>query len=120
MRSRVLLSKIKELLSPPEFLPNPFLCSQIASSKRVSVSIIASLPVLRTFRASYDEIMECCRRSPFLDVIRSHFISPNFEIRPQCIVLRQASSVGSAFEVRDFIHSLKGDVSFGAFPTNDG
>jgi hypothetical protein len=43
----------------------------------------------------------------------------HFEIRPQTLILKGSSTIGSFFEIRDFIHGLKGDLHFDAFPIND-
>jgi hypothetical protein len=116
-RGRFLLSKIEDVLSQPKVLRSPYLCSRLTPSNRIPLPILAQLPSLRNLDADESEILECCCRSKLLQVDASSYISPPYEIRPQCLIIRNASSAGAAFEIRDFILPLAGNTRFSAYPT---
>jgi hypothetical protein len=71
-------------------------------------------------KASEGEILECCSHSHHIDVVGTQLVSPRFEVRPHSLILRNAAALGAAFEIRDFISRLQGDLDFRLFPTNDG
>jgi hypothetical protein len=119
-RMSQLLSAIEETLAPINMIHSPFLCSRLTPSTGIQVSDLASSPPLLRMKASETEILECCSRSRQLDVVATQLISPHFEVRTQTIILRNASLLGSAFEIRDFISRLQGNLEFRLFPTNDG
>jgi hypothetical protein len=119
-RRRFLLALVDDLMSPSHLIRNPFLCSRLNSCNRLPLSAIAESPNLQKLNATEAELIDCCRRSQLVDLVGITEVALRYDIRPQILILTQAATIASAFEVRDFIHQIKGDFQFRAFPTADG
>jgi hypothetical protein len=119
-RARFLLSLVDDLVSPSRLILNPFLLSCLTPSNRISVSDLAESPAFQRIGASEPEILECCAKSQFLDAIGNGHVALRYDLRPQILIIKDASLIASAFEIRDFVRLIKGDPQFTAFPIADG
>jgi hypothetical protein len=115
-RQELILSKLEESLSPVHLLQNPFLVSQILTHNRIAAAAIASLPSFLKLNASNSEIISCCSRSRFADVVQDFdrfSIVPRFAAVPSILIVPEVRDVANEFQ--KFIRSINGNERFQLF-----
>jgi hypothetical protein len=119
-RGRFVLALVEDLMSPSHLIRNPFLCSRLNSCNRISILSLSESANLQKVNVTDSELIESCGRCQFLDVVGNDEVALRYDVRPQILIIRQVGAIASAFEFRDFVHQIKGDFDFTAFPIADG
>jgi hypothetical protein len=117
-RDRLLRGKVEHVLSPAVFLRDVFLVSRVTSFHRISASDLSTLPVFINLRASAADLLKACMSSSQILVSGEDLCLP-YSVVPTVLVLRQGESVGTIYQIGEFVRGLIGGIRHWVWPTGD-